>query len=87
MTSCNDLPLTSDHSISRHVTPGKVWDGLTGTQLQSLATHEADVLCLCVTEGQTEIFASGCDGKVRAAETTAVVIAILSNSIHYPHLV
>lgn len=42
----------------------EVWDGLTGTQLQSLTTHEADVLCLCVTEGQTEIFASGCDGKV-----------------------
>lgn len=37
---------------------------MTGTQLQSLTTHEADVLCLCVTEGQTEIFASGCDGKV-----------------------
>ncbi|CAN0483380.1 unnamed protein product, partial [Ectocarpus sp. 12 AP-2014] len=24
----------------------QVWDGLTGTQLQSLTTHEADVLCL-----------------------------------------
>lgn len=43
----------------------QVWDGLTGTQLQSLTTHEADVLCLCVSEGQTEIFASGCDGKVK----------------------
>lgn len=42
----------------------QVWDGLTGTQLQSLTTHEADVLCLCVSEAQTEIFASGCDGKV-----------------------
>lgn len=46
------------------LTLDEVWDGLTGTQLQSLTTHEADVLCLCVTEGQTGIFASGCDGKV-----------------------
>eukprot|EP00903_Cladosiphon_okamuranus_P017749 g16338.t1 len=46
----------------------QVWDGLTGTQLQSLSTHEADVLCLCVSEAQTEIFASGCDGKVVSLE-------------------
>ncbi|CAN0277610.1 unnamed protein product, partial [Scytosiphon promiscuus] len=46
----------------------QVWDGLTGTQLQSLTTHEADVLCLCVAEGQNQLFVSGCDGKVVSVE-------------------
>jgi len=55
----------------------QVWDGLTGTQLQSLTTHEADVLCLCVAEGQgqgqTQLFASGCDGKVWHSMATCVL--------------
>ncbi|CAM9496327.1 unnamed protein product, partial [Hapterophycus canaliculatus] len=46
----------------------QVWDGLTGTQLQSLTTHEADVLCLCVAEGESQLFVSGCDGKVVSVE-------------------
>ncbi|CAN0109291.1 unnamed protein product, partial [Ectocarpus sp. 8 AP-2014] len=56
----------------------QVWDGLTGTQLQSLTTHEADVLCLCVAEGETELFASGCDGKVVSLEKRQAVSTLQS---------
>ncbi|CAM9326903.1 unnamed protein product [Ectocarpus sp. 6 AP-2014] len=57
----------------------QVWDGLTGTQLQSLTTHEADVLCLCVAESETELFASGCDGKVVSLEKRQAVSTLPSD--------
>lgn len=67
-TSFGRIALELQHAFHKHFVDFialKVWDGQTGTRLQSFTTHEADVLCLCVSAGEVEVFASGCDGKVR----------------------
>lgn len=40
------------------------WDGRTGTLLQSMTTHDADVLALVVDQDGTGVFASGVDHKI-----------------------
>eukprot|EP00638_Chattonella_subsalsa_P015879 CAMPEP_0117825856 /NCGR_PEP_ID=MMETSP0949-20121206/5727_1 /TAXON_ID=44440 /ORGANISM="Chattonella subsalsa, Strain CCMP2191" /LENGTH=721 /DNA_ID=CAMNT_0005665911 /DNA_START=34 /DNA_END=2196 /DNA_ORIENTATION=+ len=43
----------------------KIWDVETGTLLQQLNTHTADILCLVASAGDKEVlFASGVDSKV-----------------------
>ncbi|CAN0012972.1 unnamed protein product, partial [Discosporangium mesarthrocarpum] len=42
----------------------QIWDQMTGTQLQSLVTHQADVRALCTSGDGSNLFCSGMDGKV-----------------------
>lgn len=40
------------------------WDGEQGTLVQTISTHEADVLCIAVTPDGSQLFASGIDSKI-----------------------
>jgi U3 small nucleolar RNA-associated protein 4 len=48
------------------------WDGRTGVMLQSLTTHDADVLAVVVDHSGTGVFASGIDHKVVHLQSVAV---------------
>ena len=59
-----------------------VWDGATGTLLQSFNEHLADVLAVCVCDGV--VLASGADPRVSAFARTADSKWVYSYS-HRPH--
>ncbi|PSN57688.1 hypothetical protein C0J52_00311 [Blattella germanica] len=54
------------HAIYR-MTPGRVegritfWDGNVGTQIESYQSHKADILCLCLSEDETNVYCAGVD--------------------------
>ena len=60
------LKVLSDYSVVSADSRGhvQIWDGRSGTLIQSFVTHDADVLTIAVTGDENTIFASGIDSKI-----------------------
>lgn len=50
-----------DMTYCRFLFRGKLcfWDGDSGTSIASHQSHKADVLCICLDEQQTTVYAAG----------------------------
>lgn len=57
---------TQDNTVVSGDSLGRlqIWDGVTGTLLQSLTTHDADILALAVAADGDRLYVSGVDNKV-----------------------
>lgn len=57
------LEITDDLTIVSGDSRGRLtfWDGKLGEQIESLQTHKADILSICLSEDQNSLYCAGVD--------------------------